>query len=194
ALWVMVLGGVLASDHLTETLDDGSACLVLARPVGRATFVLARLAGALGITAVTGAVLLGGAALLLHARHGVPLGAALWAGLACALGVVVVAALAMTASLFLPRIATVLLVLIGVGIIAGVNAVGLSGASQGGVAWGIDRFGPPLCAAVAAALAPWIAPTALAAEPLTLAIRGLAWAVASVSLLAVVFRRSDIPS
>jgi hypothetical protein len=194
ALWVMVLAGVLATDHLTETLEDGSACLVLARPVGRSTFALARLAGVLGITAVTGAVLLGVATLLMHARHGVPLGAVLWAGLACALGAVTVAALAMTASLFLPRIASVLMVLVTVGIVAGVNAVGLSGAALGGAAWCVDRFGPPLGAAVVAGLAPWIEPTALSAEPLTLAIRSLAWAVASVSLLVVVFRRTDIPS
>ena len=63
ALWVIVLAGVLASDHLVEPLDDGSASLVLARPVGRSTFALTRLVGVLGITFVTGAVLLGGASL-----------------------------------------------------------------------------------------------------------------------------------
>lgn len=193
ALWAMVLAGVLGSDHLAETLADGSASLVLARPVGRATFALSRLAGVLAIALATGALLLGGTAVLLHARHGVAVSAAVWGGLACALGAVVVASLAMTASLFLPRIATVLAVLAGVGVIAGINAIGLSGVELGGVAWGIDRFGPPLGSAVVAALAPWIAPVEVHADPLVLAVRIAAWAVAGVALLAVVFRRCDVP-
>jgi hypothetical protein len=194
ALWAMVLAGILGSDHLAETLSDGSASLVLARPGGRAAFALSRLAGVLAIALVTGAVLLGGTTALLYARHGVAVASALWGGLACALGVVVVASLAMTASLFLPRIATVLVVLIGVGLIAGVNAIGLFGVELGGIAWGIDRFGPPLGSAVIAALAPWIAPVEVPADPLELAVRIAAWAVAGVSLLAVVFRRCDVPS
>jgi hypothetical protein len=193
ALWAMVLAGVLGADHLQETLSDGSASLVLARPVGRAAFALSRLAGVLAIAFATGAVLLGGTTALLHARHGVAVASAAWGGLACALGAVVVASLAMTASLFLPRIATVLVVLIGVGVIAGINAIGLFGVELGGVAWGIDRFGPPLGSAVVAALVPWIAPAPVPVDPLELAIRIGAWAVAGVSLLAVVFRRCDIP-
>ena len=70
ALWTVILAGALASDHLAEPLADGSASLVLARPVGRASFALARLAGALAIALVSGAVLLGGAGVLLHLRQG----------------------------------------------------------------------------------------------------------------------------
>jgi len=194
ALWAMVLAGVLASDHLAEILADGSASLVLARPVGRAALALARLTGVLVIAFVTAAVLLGGTAALLHARHGVALAGAVWGGLACALGTVVVASLAMTASLFLPRIATVLVVLVGVGVIASVNAIGLFGVELGGIGWGIDRFGPPLGSAVVAALAAWIAPVEIPADPVELTVRIVAWAVAGVSLLVVVFRRRDIVS
>jgi ABC-type transport system involved in multi-copper enzyme maturation permease subunit len=193
ALWTMVLAGVLGSDHLAESLADGSASLVLARPVGRATFALSRLAGALAITLATGAVLLGGTTALLHARHGLAVAAAVWGGLACALGAVVVASLAMTASLSLSRTATVLVVLVGVGVIAGVNAIGLFGVQLGGLAWGIDHFGPPLGSAVVAALASWIAPVEVRADSLELAVRMAAWAVAGVSLLTVVFRRCDVP-
>lgn len=193
ALWAMVLAGILGSDHLAETLTDGSASLVLARPVGRATFALSRLAGALAIAFVTGAVLLGGTTALLYARHGVAVANAVWGGLACALGAVAVASLTMTASLFLPRIATVLALLVAVGAIAGVNAMGLFGVELGNVAWGIDRFGPPLGSAVVAALAPWIAPVEVPANSLALAVRLAAWAVAGASLLAVVFRRHDVP-
>jgi ABC-type transport system involved in multi-copper enzyme maturation permease subunit len=88
-----------------ETFDDGSASLVLARPVGRATFALSRLAGVLAIAFATGAVLLGGTTALLYTRHDLAVASAVWGGLACALGAVVVASLAMAASLFLPRIA-----------------------------------------------------------------------------------------
>ena len=103
SLWTMVLAGLLASDHLAETILDGSANLVLARPVRRSEFALARLTGALGIAYVTGAVVLTVSAYLLHLRNGVPLGAAIWAGLACAAGALVVAALAMALSLHLSR-------------------------------------------------------------------------------------------
>jgi len=194
SLWVMVLAGVLASDHLSEPLEDGSAALVLSRPVGRSTFALARLVGVLVITALTGAVLLGGAAAMLHARNGVSLEAAIWAGGACATGALVVAALAMTASLFLPRVATVLVVLISVAIIATVNAIALSGVELGGIPWAIDRFGPPLGTALAATLAPWVEPVQLPVNSVGVVVRGVAWAVAGVSLLVVVFRRRDVPS
>jgi len=194
ALWVIVLAGVLASDHLAAPLDDGSASLVLARPVGRPTFALTRLVGVLAIAFLTGAVLLGGSAALLHGRHGVPVEPAIWAGVACALGAVSVAALAMTASLFLARIATALLMFASVWLVAGVNAAALFGVKLGGIPWGIDRFGPPLGSAIAAALGPWIAPARVPVDSLELVIRSVAWAVASVSLLVVVFRRSDVPS
>ena len=46
-LWTLVLAGVLASDHLAEPLADGSATLVLSRPVSRDVFALTRLAGML---------------------------------------------------------------------------------------------------------------------------------------------------
>ena len=80
-LWSIVLAGVLASEHLAQTLTDGSATLTLARPVGRGTFALARLTGALAIAFVTGAVLLGGTALFLSARSGLSTGPALVASL-----------------------------------------------------------------------------------------------------------------
>lgn len=191
-LWSIVLAGILASDHLAETLADGSAALVLARPVGRSAFALARLGGVLGIAFVMAAVLLGGTTAMLHARSGVAVVNALWGGLACALGVTSVAALAMTASLFLPRVATVLAVLAGVGVIASVNAISLFGVELGGIPWVVDRFGPPLGSAMVAALAPWIAPVTVPAAPFELAVRSVAWSVASVSLLVVAFRRCDV--
>jgi len=193
-LWTMVLAGILASDHLAETLADGSASLVLARPIGRPSFALARLVGALAIVFVMGIVLLGGTAAMLQARSGVAPVNALWAAFACALGSTTVASLAMTASLFLPRIATVLAVLAGVGVIASINAIGLISGELGGFSWIVDRFGPPLGSAMVAALASWIEPVEVPASGFELAVRSLAWAVASVVLLVMVFRRRDVPS
>jgi hypothetical protein len=131
---------------------------------------------------------------MLHVRSGVALANAFAAALACALGATTVASLAMMASLFLPRIATVLAVLAGVGVIASINAISLFGAELGGVSWVIDRFGPPLGSAMVAALAPWIEPAQVPAAGFELAVRSVAWAVASMALLVVVFRRSDVPS
>jgi hypothetical protein len=192
ALWTMVLAGVLASDHLAEVLEDGTASLVLSRPVSRANFAMARLGGVLAIALVTGMVLLGGTTALLVIRNGVTVGAAFWGGLACAFGAIVTASLAMSASLYLPRIATVMVVLVGVGMIATVNAVGAFGVELSGVTWAIDRFGPPLGTSVVAALAPWIAPVEVPADPLEVSIRAASWAVAGVALLVVVFSKQDI--
>jgi hypothetical protein len=192
ALWTMVLAGVLASDHLAEVLADGTAPLVLSRPVSRASFALARLGGVLVIALVTGMVLLGGTGALLVIRNDVTIGAAIWAGLACALGATITASLAMSASLYLPRIATVMVVLVGVGMIATVNAIGLFRVELGGVAWAIDRFGPPLGTSVVTALSPWIAPAVVSSDPLEVSVRAVAWAVAGVALLVVAFRKQDI--
>jgi hypothetical protein len=192
ALWTLLLAGVLASDHLAEPLADGSAVLVLARPVGRGRFALARLAGALAIALASGAVLLAATAALLHAREGLAWWPVLPAFAACAAGAATVGALAMTASLYLPRIASLLLVGMGVCMVAAVNLAGLFGAELGGLAGAIDRYGPPLVSAVALALRGWIAPLALPGEPLALALRHAVWLLASAALLLRAFRRIDL--
>jgi hypothetical protein len=191
-LWTLILAGALASDHLDEPLDDGSAALVLARPVGRATFALARLAGVLAIALVSGAVLLGGAGLLLHARQGLSLAPLLGAYAATAAGAATVGALAMAASISAPRIATLLAVLMSVGAVAAVNVTGLFGASFGVLATLIDDYGPPLVSSVAFALSDWIAPTLVPGNALGLALRHLVWLLASVALLIHAFRRIEI--
>ena len=192
ALWTLLLAGFLASDHLAEPLDDGSAALLLARPVGRGRFALARLAGALAIALASGAVLLLATGGLLHARQGLPWWPALPAFAACAAGAATVGALAMLASLYLPRIATVLLVMMGVAGIAGVNVAALFGAELGGLAGAVQRFGPPLVSPVALALRDWIAPTAVPGDALTLALRQIAWMLASAAALVHAFRRVDL--
>jgi hypothetical protein len=191
-LWSIVLAGVLASDHLAQTFTDGSATLALARPVGRGTFALARLAGSLVIAVATGAILLGGTALFLGARSNLPTGPALAAGVACAVGAVTLAALAMTASLYLPRIATVLLVFAATGATTLANLLAMFRDSSDGVMGAIDLFGPPLCSSIVVALSPWIHEVGLPGSPEEIAARHALWAAASVALLVAVFRRVEI--
>lgn len=191
-LWSIVLAGVLASEHLSQTLADGSATLTLARPVGRGTFAFARLAGALSIAFVTGAVLLGGTALFLAARSGLPTGPALVASLSCAVGGVTLAALAMTASLYMPRIATVLLVFVATGAITMANLVAMFRDDTGGVMGAIDRFGPPLCTSIALALSPWIEGIGVPGGAAEIAVRHVLWAAASIALLQAAFRRVEL--
>jgi hypothetical protein len=73
-----------------------------------------------------------------------------------------------------------------------VNALALLGTELGGVVLAIDRFGPPLATAIAVPLGVWIEPAAIPADPLAVAVRSVAWAVAAVSLLVVVFRRVEV--
>jgi ABC-type transport system involved in multi-copper enzyme maturation permease subunit len=191
-LWTVVLAGILAADHLVECFTDGTARLVLARPVSRGTFALSRLAGVLGITYVTGAVLLGTAAFLLQARQSLPPEPAFFAGLACAGSAMIVGALSMTASLSLPRTATSLLVLIFVGALSSLNLGVLAGAQLEGLLGALERLGPPLATSMAVALAPWIEPTEVPGDPIEIALRLGLWCVGSASLLVVVFRRTEL--
>jgi ABC-type transport system involved in multi-copper enzyme maturation permease subunit len=194
SLWMILLAGLLASDHLAETVSDGSANLVLARPVRRGEFAIARLMGVLGIAYATGAVVLTVSAYLLHVRHGVSLGAAAWAGLAAVVGALVVAAIAMAVSLMLTRVATVLTVLVFVGAITFVNSLTLFGAKLEGAAHVLQHFTPPLATAVVVALGPWIAPNTPDVDPIIVCLKLAFWMVASVALLLAVFRRVEIKS
>jgi ABC-type transport system involved in multi-copper enzyme maturation permease subunit len=190
-LWVIALAGVLAADHLQSTLDDGSALLALARPIARDSFALARLAGVLGLAFCAGLVMLGSAAALLATRSGLPVAPAVVAGGACALGCIAVAALAMTASLALPRAATLLLVIGGVWLTAFANALG-SFAEIGGWLGALDRLGPPLASAMALALAPWLEGVAISGDPVRIYARLTVWAIAGVLALIYAFRRVEL--
>jgi len=191
ALWTLVLAGLLAADHLSEPLADGSARLTLARPVGRDTFALARLLGSLVISLGAGAVLLGGATFFLVARYGLGAGPALHAGVLCALGAVCVAGLSMAGSLFLPRIVLFPFAFLFVWGSAGINLTALAGAELSGVSAAIERFGPPFGTALAMALAPWSGREA-PAEALEMVARLGLWGVLSTALLLVAFRREEL--
>jgi ABC-type transport system involved in multi-copper enzyme maturation permease subunit len=192
-LWMIALAGLLAADHLRSTLEDGSALLSLARPISRDSFALARLAGVLTLTYGAGLVVLGAAAWLLGARSGLPLWPALVAGAACALGCVAIGALAMAASLALPRVATLVLVLGGVFLVAIANSVGLFGQATGWLG-AVDRIGPPLGSSMALALAPWVETDSLRGDLLPLFLRLAAWTLAALAALVLGFRRLELRS
>ena len=151
-LWILVLAGVLAGDHLRQTLDDGTANLCLARPVSRGTFVMSRLGGVLSLTWLAGAALFGTTATLLAVRGGLPAGPAVYSALACASGTIIVGALSMAASLVLPRLGAILLTLVSIGAIAMANGVEALRKSGEGLLGMIDRVGPPLATAMAKAI------------------------------------------
>jgi hypothetical protein len=190
-LWGMALAGVLASDHLRSALDDGSATLALARPVARETFALARLGGVLGVTAGAGVVVLGVAAALLASRSGLPVAPALNAAGVTGLGALSVAALAMTASLVLPRVASVLLVFVGLGLVTLANGVAPFGEMTGWLG-AIDAYGPPLASTLALALAPWLEAVAIPGDGVRTTARLVAWGIGAVLLLVFVFRRVEL--
>lgn len=191
-LWTVTLAGVLAADHLAESLADGSAALVLARPVGRGRFAAARLAGVLVVALATGAVLLGGAALLLHLRQGLALLPAVQAWFACALGAVGIGALAMTLSLHLARIATALLILAFVTAIGLVNLLVLFSVELEGIPLLFERFAPPLATAMVSALSPWVGGMSIEGGATGVWLRLLVWGGGATGLLAVAFRRVEI--
>ena len=199
ALAVLVMAGVLASDHLARPLAEGHAALWLARPVSRGGYAGARLAGALAVAWGAGSVLLGGTAALLSFRPGVDLGPALVAELATALGATVVGALAMAASLAIGRTAVLLAVAIAVPFQVFANFAGLAlallqpEASLPGPLAVFDRFGPPLGTTVLAAVAAWNPHVELGGVLAPVALRLALWTAGAVALLVFAFRRVEIP-
>ena len=191
-LWIIVLAGLLAADHLAASLEDGSALLLLSRPVSRAEFAIARLLGALAVSIGAGAILLGGATFFLSARGDFSVAPALLACLACLLGSVTAAAFSMTVSLYLPRVATFLLVIASVGLISTLNLLALSGVELGALYTAIDRLGPPFATGIVQALAPWSDGKVAVPGAIGVGLRLLVWAVGSVAVLGFAFRRREI--
>jgi ABC-type transport system involved in multi-copper enzyme maturation permease subunit len=200
ALTVLVVAGVLASDHLARPLADGSALLWLSRPVSRTSYAAARLVGSLVVGLGAGAILLGGTAALLVSRSGVAVAPVWVAAGATALAMAVVASVAMALSLVLGRLAVLLAVVFGTPLQFFANAVSLGvalvhpGLAAPGLLDTLDRWGPPLGTAVFAAVSAWN-PHLDAGAILGPALLRLAlWAAAAVALLVAGFRRVEIGS
>lgn len=191
ALWVITLAGMLAADHLSQAVDDGSAQLVLARPVSRDTFALARLAGSLAVSLGAGVILLAGGTFFVAVRNELPLAPALVAFAACALSCIAIAGFAMTASLYLPRMATVMLTFLAIASISSVNLVSVSTGGVDGLYGVIDRIGPPLATSVVLALSPWAGKALEHVNVLSVVARLFLWALGGVWLLLWNFRHSE---
>lgn len=190
ALWTMVLAGLLASDQLAQSMVDGRAQLVLSRPVSRDAFALSRLAGSLLVAFGAGLVLLGGASFFLITRGDLPLAPAVLAILACALSCTAVAALAMSISLYLPRVASFMVIVVVIGVVGMVNLLALSTGNISGFYASIHDYGPPLATSIVLALAPWAnyTPDLNAAG---VVLRLVLWAAGCVALLLVNFRHQE---
>jgi len=191
-LWSIVLAGLLGADHLRSIFEDGSASLVLARPLSRPTLAIARLSGSLAVSLGAGLVLCAGTSFLMITRSELPIGTALMATVAVLLGAIIVAALAMTGSLFLPRIVTVLMVIGGVGWIGVANVASTTGLPLSGTSFLIDRAGPPLLSALLLALSSWTGQSVESISFLDVALREAGWLVGSILLLVVVFDQRDL--
>ena len=197
-LWVVTLAGLLAADHLAQSLEDGHASSALARPVRRADFVLARLAGSLTVSLAAGALLFGMTAFWIVTRSDLPAGPAWLAGLSCALACIAVAAFAMTASLALPRLAIWLLVLglvflttLAAGVESLQAARGVPATTHSLLAL-LDRWGPPIASGLLRSLASWLPGAPLPTDAPASLARGAAWAALGVAALVAAFRRIEL--
>jgi len=192
AAMLVWLAGLLGVDPLRRSLRDGSAALALARPVSRSAFALAQLAGVLTVAWSAAALLLGAAAWLLGARLGLNTAPLLGLGLACALGCVVSAALALAASTRLPRLVTTLgvcLMLLPLDLLLALGAL-----PPGAATW-LARLWPPLISSLLAPLLDWLpgwlpagllpfgAGALLELDPALLLLRLACWALLALVLL-----------
>ncbi|HEY8123199.1 MAG TPA: hypothetical protein VII78_17900 [Myxococcota bacterium] len=199
-LWVVTLAGLLAADHLAQSLEDGHATTALARPVRREEFAFARLAGALTVAIAAGALLLGTTTFWLATRSGLPALPAVLAAIGCGIACVTVASLAMAASLALPRLAIWLLVfgLVFITTVAASTAFWPAPADPTQIGGTraflvlLDRFGPPIAGAMLRALAAWLPGAPLPADFAAVFARGIVWAALGLASLAAAFRRIEL--
>ena len=193
SLWISILAGVLASDHLAEPLADGSANLLLARPISRAHYAGARLLGSWSLAAITGVLLLLTTAWLLHARQDLPSGPALLSMCLALVDALTVAGFAMALSLGLGRTLTALAVFVGVWGLAAIEATRLAPVEVAAWMRFVADAGPPLLAGAIVPLAPWLGPEGPAlGDPAWVAARALAWCAASGATLILTFRRTEL--
>lgn len=194
ALLLVWVAGFLACDSLARPLSDGSAPLWLSRPVGRGTYALSRLAGCLGLGIGAGILVLLVVTALLNARLGLAIAPALLGLAVFAADAWVVAALAMTLALVLPRVVALAAITLGMQLVVVANLFHLVADSSGGLLRAIERFGPPLGTALVYALSPWFSEGPAAAEWIDPVFRLLVWGGAASALLVLLFRRQELPA
>ena len=192
ALFCVTLAGLLASDHLSSSLEDGSGLLVLTRPVKRRTFVFSRLSGTLCVSGLATLIMMGGASLMLILRGDLSGTPALVALLATLVNCISIASLAMMFSLFLPRVVTFLCVVGFVGWTSMANLISLSGSGLGFVSEVLNSFGPPILTAVVVPLAHWAGQPVEGVSSLDLIFRLGLWVFASISSLTFFFQQQEL--
>jgi len=192
ALFLVAAAGLVACDVLARPIEDGTVSLWLARPVGRVTYALARLAGAVTLSGVAGVVVLAVATALLARRYELDFGPGLVGAAVFLADAVVVSAVAMAASLFLPRLLTLFLVVTWVQLALFTNLAHMVGAMFGGWLGALERWGPPLGTALLFALSPWVGLEADREQALAVFARLGVWAAGAVALVALAFRRLEL--
>jgi ABC-type transport system involved in multi-copper enzyme maturation permease subunit len=191
-LWSVLLAAMLAADHLSTALDDDSALLLLSRPVSRETLVVSRLLGSLGVSLGAGILLLGGTTAMLVSRSDLALSPALNAIFAVVLSATTFAAIGMTLSLYLARIATFMLLMITVGMISSLNLVGMSGHELGGLYALINGYGPPLATTIVASVLPWSGQSLPEGAGVALLVRQSVWLCGSLFALIYAFKSKEL--
>jgi len=192
SLFLVAASGLIASDGLARPVADDSIALWLARPVSRTVYALARLSGTLALAIAAGAGALAVAAFLLHARHGFTLAPALFAGLVYVASASIVSALAMTLSLYLPRVVTLFAVVLWIQLIVVANAAHVLGAVFGGWFAALERWGPPLGTALLYAVSGWVSLRLDAQDVVSVMLRLAVWIVLSAALLVLSVRRMEL--
>lgn len=194
ALLLVLIAAFLASDGLARPLSEGTAAIWLARPVGRGSYALSRLAGSLGITLAAGWGVLLVVTALLHLRFGLSLGPGVTGLLIFAADAWVVGAAAMTLALLLPRVVALGAVLLLTQLLVLSNVLATAGSTSGGLLESFERWGPPLGTALVYALSPWFSASVSTAEWIDVCVRLLAWAAGTSALLVLLFRRLELSS
>jgi len=192
ALWMVALSGLLAADHLSSALDDGTAQLVLARPVSRATFVLSRLFGSVTVSLAAGLILLGGASFFFVTRGDLPVAPALVSMLATAISCVCFSAIAMFCSLYMNRLVTVLILLVLLAVMTVLSVMALSGVELAGIYGAAERMGPTFATTIIASLLPWAHREMIDSDILLIWARLLGWTIGAVALLLTAFGRREL--
>lgn len=183
--------GLVACDLLARPLEQGVATLWLARPVRREIYALSRLAGALGLGLAASLLVLGGATALLSTRHGLSPLPGLVGIAAHALAAAIVAAIAMTSSLVLPRLLAFFAVLAWMQLVALAAVFHMLGIGSGSWLGAVERRGPPIGTALLYAVGPWVGLDPAPSDVLAVALRLLLWLAAAVALLVWGVRRIE---
>jgi ABC-type transport system involved in multi-copper enzyme maturation permease subunit len=192
SLFLLAASGLVASDGLARPVADGSIALWLARPVSRTVYALARLSGTLALAISAGGGALVAAAFLLHARRGFALEPALFAGLVYAASAAIVSALAMTLSLYVPRVVTLFAVMLWILLVVVANVAHMFGASFSGWFAALEHWGPPLGTALLYAMSGWVSVPLDTHDVALVMLRLAVWIGLSAALLVLSVRRLEL--